>query len=1040
MYNIVTKKSGRFYFVLLAVCMLWGLMVPNASAQKTSNADMTGKVVDQFGNPVSDVTITMKNSDFKVVTGEDGAFTFQLKKGDVLRLSHPGFIHKEVKVNKLKNTERIFKVTLNELFIKNEQTISGPYEAKDQKSYLGSASTVYTDQLASSMGTTILPALQGRLAGLNVSRYAGTRAHQTASNSRGDLIGSIPLFGAGFYSDNTEFGVGSRASGPVVVVDGIQRELYSLDPEAIESVSIQKDALSTMFLGMRSSRSALLITTKEPIKEGFQLSFTGRFGVQSALKTPKPLPSNQYAYLLNEALLNDGKEPLYSYDDFNKFRTHSNPYTHPDVNWFDEIMNKNASTQSYNLNVAGGNKVTQYFVSVGYMGENGLFANPTDGDAHDTNLSFSRYTLSSKVNINITDDFTAKITLFGRVEDGNQPGVGYGSLLNNIYNTPNNAYPIKNPNGTWGGNKTFDNNLVSQSINSGYIKDSARDMVGGINLKYDFSKFVEGLSVRMVGNVSIQNRSYIQRSKRAPVHAYGFDKEGNESYVLHGATDTQSNFFNSVTSYQQMYGQFAVDYNRRFGKHGVKASLMADTRQTLVNFDLPQLPSNIIGDVSYDYAGRYFVQAAMSESYYNRYAPGNRWGTFYAFGLGWDLSQENFMEDADWLNQFKIRGTYGKTGNGMDNSGYYTYQQTFTSNVAAGYPLGSNLGTGNLTMENTPLANAYLTWEKAHKLNVGVDVSLFGNRLKLTADYYNEKHFDLLQNRGKSIELIGQYYPSENIGKVRVFGGELSASYQDRVRDFNYYVTANWSCTQSKLLYMDEQDVPEEYLRQTGRPTGVLYGLVADGFFTSREEIEASPVIEGFKNIQPGDIKYKDLNGDKVINEFDRTVIGGDKPFSYFGIDLGFEWRGLEFSMLWQGNYNRELYLNDITLVEGFQQMGQIYGQAYENMLGRWTPETAATATLPRLTAGGNNYNRGNGWSSSFWLRSGNYIRLKNVNLGYSLPDTFCRNYLGGLRLKVFVNGENLFTKSACDLVDPEVGFTSYPLQRCISTGINIRF
>ena len=299
------------------------------------------------------------------------------------------------------------------------------------------------------------------MAGLNVIQYTGAGAHLIAANSRNDLIGAIPLFGQGFYSDNTEFSVGSRGNAPIVVVDGIQRELYSLDPAAIESVSVQKDALSSMFLGMRSSRGTLLITTKEPIKEGFQLSFTGRFGVQSALKTPKPLSAYQYAYLLNEALQNDGKDPLYSYDDFNKFRTHSNPYTHPDINWFDEILNKNAITQAYNLNVTGGNRVTQYFVSVGYQGEKGLFANPTDNDAHDTNLSYSRYMITSKVNINITDDFTAKVTLLGRVEDGNQPGVSYGNLLNSIYNTPNNAYPIKNPNGTWGGNKTFDNNLMS---------------------------------------------------------------------------------------------------------------------------------------------------------------------------------------------------------------------------------------------------------------------------------------------------------------------------------------------------------------------------------------------------------------------------------------------------------------------------------------------------------------------------------------------------------------------------------------------------
>ncbi|WP_270489508.1 SusC/RagA family TonB-linked outer membrane protein [Bacteroides finegoldii] len=1042
MYNIVIKKNDRFYFMLLAMCMLLGMLSPNMSAQgKNNHADITGKVVDQYGNPVPDVTVTMKNSNFKVVTGVDGIFKFQLKKGDILCLSHPGFIHKEIKVNKLKKTERVFRVTLDEHFIKDKELISGPYEGKDKNHFLGSASTIYTDKLSSMMGTTILPALEGRLSGLNITQYRGARIHQTSANSTSDIVGNVPVFGEGFYSDNTEFNVGSRGIAPVVVIDGIQRELYSIDPEAIESVSIQKDALSSMFLGMRSSRGALVITTKEPIKQGFQLSFTGRFGVQSALKTPNPLSAHQYAYLLNEALQNDGKEPFYTYDDFNKFRTQSNPYTHPNVNWFDEILNNTSTTQSYNLNVTGGNKFAQYFVSVGYMGENGLFSNPTESDAHDTNLSYSRYMISSKVNINITDDFTAKVTLLGRVEDGNQPGAKYSNLLNAIYTTPNNAYPIKNPNGTWGGNVTFDNNLMSQAINSGYIMDTARDMVGGINLKYDFDKLVKGLSARLVGNVSIQNRSYTERSKRAPVYSYGLDKEGKEIYTQYGSSDSQINKFYSVTSYQQMYGQFAVDYNRRFGVHGIKATLMGDTRHTLVNYDLPQLPSNIIADVAYDYAEKYFLQAALSESYYNRYAPGKRWGTFYAFGLGWDISKENFMENADWLNQLKLRGVFGKTGNGIDNSGYYMYRQTFSHIGTAGYPLGTEMSAmGNVTMENTPLANPFLTWEKAYKLNVGVDLAMFNNRLKFTADYYNDKYFDLLQNRGKSIELIGQYYPMENIGKVRRFGGDLSITYQGRVNDLSYYVSANWSCEQSKLLYMDEQEVPEEYLRQTGRPAGAIYGLVADGFFTTREEIEKSPVIDGFENIQPGDIKYKDLNNDKVINEFDRTVIGGDKPYSYFGIDLGFKWRGLDFSMFWQGAYNRDLYLQDWTLLEGFQANGRYYGQAYENILGRWTPETAESATFPRLTAGGNEYNRGNGWNSSFWLRSGNFIRLKDISLGYNLPDSFCNNYLGGLRLKIFVNGQNLFTKSACDLVDPEVGFTSYPLQRCISTGINIRF
>lgn len=1044
MHNILNKRKSRYCFTWVMMWMLLGLGHLNAMAQETGGtANITGKVIDQYGNPVSEVVVTMKNADFKAVTGIDGTFEFQYKKGDALRFSHPGFLYKEIKVNKLKNSERIFKVTLSEEFVKSRDVMNGPYSTKDKDSFLGSAATIYTDQVNSMLATTIIPSLQGRLPGLNITQTRGARKNQIEASSSQAIMTHAPNLGKGVYSDNTEFDIRTRHKdyAPVVVVDGIQRDLYSLDPDAIESVSLQKDALSSMFLGMRSSRGALVITTKEPIKEGFQLSFTGRFGVQSTVKDLNPLPADQYAYLLNEALLNDNKKPFYSYDDYTKYRDNSSPYTHPNVNWQDELMNNSSTIQSYNLNATGGNKFAQYFVSVGYVGENGLFKNP-GGDAHDTNMTFDRYMISSKVNVNITDDFSAKISLMGRIEEGTQPGgkgTGFGDILSAIYDTPNNAYPVRNPDGSWGGSQSFTNNLLSMAINSGYITDGARDVLGSINLRYNFDKVVKGLSARMVGSITSQNRSTTNRSKSSETFDYIIDAAGNESYTRFGEPKPQSNAFNSVTTYQQMYGQFAVDYQRQFGEHGLTASLSADTRTTLSNWDLPEYPSNIIADVSYNYGGRYFAQAAMSQSYYNRYAPGRRWATFYAFGLGWDISKESFMEDLDWLNQFKIRGVFGNTGNGMDNAGYYTYSQTYSSG-GDGYQLGTNFGSGPGYYEKDPLANPFLTWEKAEKFNIGVDLALFNNKLRITGDYYNDKYSDLLQKRGKSIELIGQDYPNENIGKTRWYGGELSVTYQDRIGKFNYYVSGNWSCEQSKLLFKDEQAVPHDYLRETGNSVRAIYGLVADGFFTSQEEIKNSPVIEGFDNIQPGDIKYKDLNNDKVINEFDKKLIGGDKPLSYFGIDLGFQWQGLEFSMFWQGVYNKDVLMGDWNLLEGFQQKGQVYGQAYENMLDRWTPETANTATFPRLSAGSNKYNKGNDWNSSFWVRSGNYIRLKNISLGYNLPDSFCRNYLGGTRVKIFVNGQNLFTKAANELVDPEVSFGNYPLQRCVSTGINVKF
>ena len=909
---------------------------------------------------------------------------------------------------------------------------------------LGASSTVYTNDLVKYQSATILTGLQGRLKGLNVSPFRGMQLLRTEANTKSDIVGAIPNVGGGIYGDNSEFLISARGQSPVAIVDGVERDLYSIDPEAIESVTIQKDALSNMFLGMRSSRGALIITTKNPdAKGGFHLSLTGKFGISSALKSgPNPLSAYQYAYLLNEALLNDGKSPLYTYDDFEAYRNGTSPYLHPDVNWKDAIMNNSTTSQAYNLNVTGGGRVAQYFVSLGYYSENGLFKT-SDANSYNTNFKYNRYLITSKVNINVTDEFKVSMSLMGRIEEGNQPGgisgTGYSDLLSNVWQTPNNAYPVLNPNGTYGGNASYTQNLYAQTTGSGYISSNTRDVVGTINLKYDFDKLVRGLSVGATGNISSQVRNAIVRTKQAQVFQYSITQQGNEAYDKYGDVSSQTNSYRSVSTYQYMYGKMYVDWERQFGMHGVKASLWGDTRTILNNYDLPMIPSNIGQKVEYNYDNKYFAQAAVTESYYNRYDNGRRWGTFWAVGLGWDISKEKFME-ASKIDQLKLRATYGHTGNGIDNAGYFSYLKRYNEDGGFWYSNGTSMSNGGSVSEISPLANTLLTWEKGRKVNVGLDLTLLKNRLTLSADYYNDYYYDILQSRGKSIQLLGIAYPAENIGKTRYYGLETQLSWQDHIGKVNYYVSANWSMEQNKRLFMDEQYVPYDYLKMTGQPTGAIYGLVATGFLTAKDIADGYPVMNGFNNIQAGDVKYKDMNGDGEINEFDRTVIGGDKPTCYFGIDLGFEWKGLEVTALIQGAYNRDLYNSDRTLLEGFQVIGQSYGQAYTNLLNRWTPETAETATYPRLTAGGNMYNYGNNWNSSLFVQNGNYIRLKNATVSYKLPENFCRNYLGGLRVKIFVQGQNLLTWSRTRLQDPEVTFTSYPLQRTITTGINLNF
>ncbi|MCD7973148.1 MAG: SusC/RagA family TonB-linked outer membrane protein [Candidatus Azobacteroides sp.] len=1053
MFKLSYKRINYNYFRLIVILMLLGY-VPVHAQEETSgnNSRPSGMVIDGYGNPLAGAEITVKNSQVKVMTAEDGTFDLNLGKGDIIQISHPYYKVKEVKIKKEPIPEKGLSVRLSPKAIKNPPVMDIAYDTINRKRYLGSASTIYTDQLTKSLSGNIISSFAGQLSGLFVEQTHGMRQNQTAAVTEVDFfVGNRPDFSIGSYSDNSQYKLNARGYAPVVLVDGVQRELFSVDPESIESVSIQKDALSSIGLGMRSSRGVLVITTKKPVKSGFQLSFTGQYGVQKPIKTPNPLSSSQYAYLLNEALLNDGKSAVYSSNDFRLFSDGSSPYTHPNVNWYDETMKNQSAIQSYSLSATGGNEVAQYYVNLNYLDEDGLFRT-SSANNYNTNQNYKRYMITSNVNVNVTKDLKLGVYIFGRIEDSNQPGATTAELLDGIYKTPNNATAVFNPNGTYAGNVSFPNNLVSQAYNSGYMLDNVRDGLANIKLDYNFDWLLKGLSARVQGSVATQSRSAVVRKKQAMTYQYIAGENGEETYVGYGEIKSQTNEYNAVGNYQQMFGQFALDYKTLLGKNALGLSFVTDIQDELINYMLPSRPLNLSGRASFNHDMKYFAEAAVTRSHYNGYAPGRRWGTFYAFGLGWDVSREEFLSGADWLDMFKLRGVYGKTGNGVDNSGYYTWRTTYSYDGYFGYPQGSERGEPGANVIETDLTlTNNITWEKAHKVTVGTDIALFNNKLLFTADYYRDKYYDLLQQRGKSIELIGLKYPDENIGKSLRKGIELSITYQNNVGDFNYFITANWSCHTSEVLFMDEQYVQEEYGKRTGQPIGAWFGLVADGFYNSVEEIENSAVIAG-ETIIPGDIRYIDLNNDGVIDQYDMAPIGNNKALSYFGLNLGFDYKGFDFSVLLQGAYNRDIYLGDAgtEFTVGFQTTGQTYGQAYDHLIDRWTPETAATAKFPRLSAGssmfGISYNTNpnvveNGSMTSFWVRSGNYIRVKNISIGYTLPDSFSKTYLGGSRVKIFVSGQNLFTQSACDLVDPEViNFRNYPILKSFYTGINIKF
>ena len=926
----------------------------------------------------------------------------------------------------------------DDLFIPSPQRIPVLYGEVSRKSIVGSIATVYTNQLSTTPATLYAYALPGRLAGLYTQQTSGFRSPGTGNNFDVDIfVGNIPKSGAMEPSDNTEMNLWLRGQVPVTIVDGVQRDVFSIDPENIESISVLKDGLSTILLGQRSSRGVLLVTTKRARPGKPRLSFTAQTGIQQSLSLPKPLPAWEYAYLLNEALQNDGKAPLYKEADFLAFRDQTSPATHPDVNWYDAILRNNAPLSRYNLNINGGGNVARYSVSLNYTDQQGIFKT-SPANSYNTNAGLKRYLINTDVNIDVSRNLNVGMQIFGRLQEGTQPGAGINNLLSDLLATPSVAYPIHNPNGSWGGTGNLTTNLLSQTINSGYIQDNSKDVMANIDLRYDMSDWLPGLSVKGKGNLSIQSANAFDRSKRELVYRVTV-AQGDTAYTKYGQAITQKNDFITVFNAQYFFGQLSLNYDRQFGQHGISAVVLADRRQTVYNYDLPGKSTNLSGKVAYNYADKYFIEGAINRSGFNRYMPGKQYGTFFAGGIGWDMAQEHLIKgNASWLNQLKLRATYAHTGNGIDNSGYYIWRQDFSENNGIGggiYEQGTARSPASGFQENG-LANVNISWETARKLDVGVDVSLFDNQLQITGDYYHDRYADLLQIRGKSIALSGASYPPENIGVNLYYGGELTLTYQGRMNDLNYFITANGSIEQSKVLFMDEQRRDYDWNKRTGMPVGMRFGYIADGFFQSVEEAAGSATIAGYKPI-PGDIKYRDLNGDGTINQFDEAPIGTFKPRIYYGISAGISWKGFEISALLQGVANRTNYVANFATEMGFQFVNFTYGQAYEQITGRWTPETANTATYPRLTADANhNYNKA---SSSFWVRNGSYVRLKNLNIAYNLPYAWMHR-VRLANVKVSANAQNLFTHAAYDFVDPEVGVGAYPIQRVLNTGINIKF
>jgi len=894
----------------------------------------------------------------------------------------------------------------------NENTLVLLHKTQAKVGLLQSTATIYNNQMVTTPAPSFLQALPGRLAGLYTRQRSGVQ-------DTDDPISVV------------DFKI--RGQIPLILIDGVPRDFSSIEPESIESVTVLKDAMATVMFGQRSSGNLILVTTKRPKEGPFQLSFTAQHGAQQLLNRTKPVSAADYAILYNEARNNDGLDPVYTAADILAYRNGSDPVFHPNNDYSAYFLNEQASIDRFNLNIQSGTKNAKFYTAVDYQNEGGFF-NTADLNSYSTNSGVNRYIVRSNVSVDLNPTLNVGLNIFGRIQNANQPGGTTSSIFNAITFTPSNAYTIFNPNGSLGGNTSFTSNIYGMLNNAGYYKSTSRDLAADIALTKKLDSWIDGLWAK--ANVSYNNTvdQSVNRSKNFAVYSLNINS-GAPVYAQFGTNTNQPNTLSLSARRTYTYGKLSLGYDRSFGGNNLNVLLLADNQSTTINLNLPATYTNIAGNVTYNYNSKYFAEGALSYGGYNRYKPGNRFGWFYAGALGWDLSKENFLKDAKWINQLKPRVSYGLTGNA--NVGYYIYDQYYTyGGTTAAYYFGATPTSARYFAEQA-LANPNATWEKAKKLNVGVDAVLFTNRLKITTEYFNETYFDLMQVRGNSIALLGQSYPAENIGRNRYFGVENNLSWTAKLGKAQYRISGNVSLMNSKILYQDEVFRENAYQKRTGLPVGQPFGYIAEGFYQSQNEINVSPKVDGYLP-KPGDIKYRDLNDDGIINQLDETAIGTQKPLIYYGLTTGFSFKGFDLSIAIQGVANRDIVTSSAynsvssTLETEFQGVN---GQAFEQHLNRWTPSNAANATYPRLSIGANVNNQ---QASSFWVRRADYLRIQNVDLGYSLPQKWVgRIKLNGLR--VFVNGFNLYSFDTLRYLDPEGYNSIYPLRRTFNLGVNIK-
>ena len=875
-------------------------------------------------------------------------------------------------------------------------------------------SSVKGDELKSFV-PNIANMLNGRIPGLVVQQWGcEPGADSPAMNARG-----VNTYGSG--------------AGLFIVIDGFQStEAYfqQLTPQEIESITLLKDASATAIYGSKGANGVLLITTKRGTSDKIKINFSIQSGFQQPLRLPEFLGAYDYATLYNEALVNDGKSPLYTPMDLEAYKAGNDPIFHPDVDWYETILRKAAPITNYNFTASGSNEYFRYFVLLNVLDDRSLYRKAGNVSDFSKNGTYTRYNFRTNIDVKLSKRLQGAVTLGGTIEDKTNPGTsentsGMFDLMSSI--APN-AFPVYVSTGMYGGNSMYSNPL-GDLMQTGYTSYNGRSLQAIFQLKGDLGFITPGLSVSGAVGFNTYFKSYSKKSRQYARYSVDRDNADEIIYTTYGQNTSLAGDESSSSQWRDYSLQASLNYNRTFNElHNIDAIYLGSYNDYVVTgTDLSYKNIAMGGRVTYSYDKRYIGEFSFGYNGTENFPKGHRFGFFPAGSLGWILSNEAFLKGNPILNYLKLRASYGIVGN--DNIGgiRYMFDQYYDG---YGYHLGNSNNVQDGLVQGK-LANPDVTWEKEKKFNAGFEATLI-NKIDVSFDYFIQKRSNILSQPYRTVpDYLGISRPDINIGKVDNKGLETSIRYNGiGKKDLTYFVETSFWYAKNKVVYNAEAIQENEYLYGTGRMVGQPFVLEAIGFFKDEDDILKSPT-QTFTDVRPGDIKYKDQNKDGKIDSNDYYPIGyTSMPQITLGLHGGITFKGFDMDIFFQGAANRTVYCGG-KYYHAFQNDGKVSSIA----MGRWTPETAETATYPRLSSE-NNLN--NYQASSFWQKNGNFLKLRSLEIGYTLPFQFSRK-INLEKVRIFANGTNLFSLDHMDgFTDPET-MSGYPALRTISFGLSIQ-